>query len=199
MPSKDSRSEGRNAIPALSLNDPKMSLTNRGARRLTREPLKLAAHPDLMRRSWLTPRWCGGPVEGLRELLHSVRGAVEVEVEVVDPRRKRGRGVAGDGGLLESDEGSGRERREARENRPGSCRDRKCAGCEPSRGAATPGGSWVLFGRSSREQGVLAPRRLPTRTERNPTGPDVPFHRRSGASSSEMPTKSSVGARRRPG
>lgn len=36
--------------------------------------------------------------EGLRELLHSVRRANEVKD--VDPRRKRGRSFAGDGGLL---------------------------------------------------------------------------------------------------
>lgn len=55
----------------------------------------------------LLPGSCSGsaaePVKGLRELLHSVRGANEVEN--VDPRRKRGRGLAGDGGLLESYEG----------------------------------------------------------------------------------------------
>lgn len=42
-------------------------------------------------------------VEGLRELLHSVRGADEVED--VDPRWECGRCSAGDGGLLERDEG----------------------------------------------------------------------------------------------
>lgn len=62
------------------------------------------SHRTSIRR--ICPPLCGARtaqcIQGLRELLHTVRGANKVED--VDPRRQRESGLASVGGLLESDE-----------------------------------------------------------------------------------------------